>query len=280
MYRRSGRTSSGGLTYFRTQIMKIPLYQIDAFGERLFTGNPAAVCPLTEWLPDSLMQTIAAENNLAETAFFVTSGNGFHIRWFTPSVEVRLCGHATLATAHVLWQHLGCQAAELTFESASGLLRVRQSEDLLWLNFPADQLASVPLPDELSGAFAFDPLEVFRGRDDYLIVAQDEASVQNAQPDMNRIAQCPSRGVIITAPGKTCDFVSRFFAPQSGIPEDPVTGSAHTTLTPYWAARLGKKRLNARQLSTRGGTLTCILCDDRVEIGGRAFTFLSGQIDC
>jgi PhzF family phenazine biosynthesis protein len=258
--------------------MELRLYQVDAFAERLFGGNPAAVCPLESWLPDAVMQQIAAENNLAETAFYVRTDRGFDIRWFTPTVEVDLCGHATLASAYVAFHHDGCPGDVVEFGSKSGPLRVKREGDLLVLDFPVDRVEPVAVPQLLIEALGREPVETYKGKTDYLVVYGVEEHVAALQPDLADLAMVPSRGIIVTAPGRQVDFVSRFFAPQVGVPEDPVTGSAHTTLTPYWSARLGKAELTAMQLSKRQGRLACRLAGNRVEIAGRAVPYLRGTI--
>jgi PhzF family phenazine biosynthesis protein len=258
--------------------MKLPIYQIDAFTDKVFKGNPAAVCPLESWIPKNLMQKIAMENNLAETAFFVTTSQGFEIKWFTPTVEIDLCGHATLATAHVLFEYLGYKADVIRFESNSGELLVRKEKDLLLLDFPTAQFEEIEAPDELLEALVVDPEEVFKGFD-YMLVLESEEEVMSVQPNFLRLAEIPTRGIIITAQGESVDFVSRFFAPRAGILEDPVTGSSHTLLIPYWAKTLGKNELTARQLSPRQGELFCNYLGNRVEIGGKARTYLVGEID-
>ncbi len=257
--------------------MKIPLYQVDAFTDHLFAGNPAAVCPLGGWLPDELLQKIAAENNLSETAFFVPREDGYRIRWFTPRVEVDLCGHATLASAWVLFHSLAYHGDAIRFHSASGLLRVQREGPWLELDFPASPPRPCPAPDLLARGLGREPLAVLRS-DDCLALLTDEDEVRALTPDFALLARLDCRGIIVTAPGKATDFVSRFFAPGVGIPEDPVTGSAHCTLTPFWAERLGKDRLRARQLSSRGGELDCELRGNRVLIRGRATLYLEGTI--
>ncbi len=268
--------------------MTIPIYQIDAFARRPFTGNPAAVCPLDEWLPAKTMQLIAAENNLAETAFFVPlSGEeaDFHLRWFTPTFEIDLCGHATLASAHVLWNERGYAKDKVTFQSKSGLLHVRREADgKLVLDFPSRSprpLAPAEHPEVLLRALgpgAATPLAVLASRD--LVVEFAHADeVLALKPDFVALIDLGYIGLIATAPGSGgVDFVSRFFAPEVGVPEDPVTGSAHSTLIPFWAAKLGKTELFARQESARGGELWCRLRGDRVDIGGYAVTFLRGEV--
>jgi PhzF family phenazine biosynthesis protein len=266
--------------------MKLRLYQVDAFAERLFSGNPAAVCPLEDhaagpaapWLPDAVLQQIAAENNLAETAFYVRRGHRYAIRWFTPACEVDLCGHATLATGFVVFTYDGFTGDAAEFESKSGVLRVRRDGEFFVLDFPTDTLQPAPTTEALVESLGIEPAECYKGKSDYLVVCRDEDEVLGLTPDFADLAMVPARGVIVTAPGKQVDFVSRFFGPQVGINEDPVTGSAHTTLTPYWAKRLGKTELTARQLSKRGGSLRCKLAGDRVEIAGRAVPYLEGTI--
>jgi len=259
--------------------MKIRLYQIDAFTDRVFGGNPAAVCPLDHWIPDSLMQQIAMENNLAETAFFVRDHDRFDIRWFTPEIEVDLCGHATLATAFVIFNLENFPDPVIQFGSRSGILRVLKSGDFLTLDFPADKPARSSAPQELLAGMGLKPVEIYKGRTDYMLVYSDAAQIEKLKPDMLTISEVDARGIIATAPGDGVDFVSRFFAPQSGISEDPVTGSAHTTLAPYWAERLGRPELIARQLSKRRGWLKCRIAGDRVEISGQARAYMSGEID-
>jgi len=263
--------------------MLLPLYQIDAFTDTIFTGNPAAVCPLTAWLPAETMQAIAAENNLAETAFFVPKSTvgEYEIRWFTPAVEVELCGHATLASAHVLLRHLHFQGEEITFHSKSGPLRVRRHPSgRLTLDFPSrppHPLAE--LPDGLLAGLGATPVQVLAGPD-LVALFNSEAEIRALQPNQAQLALVPYRAVIVTAPGSgEVDFVSRFFGPRVGVPEDPVTGSAHTTLIPYWAEKLGKTALHARQVSPRGGELWCELHGDRVLISGYAVTYLRGEIE-
>jgi PhzF family phenazine biosynthesis protein len=260
--------------------MKLKIYQVDAFADQVFAGNPAAVCPLENWIDDDLMQKIAMENNLAETAFYVRRKNEFEIRWFTPSLEVDLCGHATLASAHVLFEHENFEGEEIRFHSSrSGALRVYREKDLLTLDFPADNFAPIEITPKLIAAFSFKPLEAYKGKTDYMLLFNDETQIKNLQPDFARIAGLTDcRGVIVTAKGDEVDFVSRFFAPQSGVNEDPVTGSAHTTLTPYWTKKLSKKELSAVQLSARKGFLHCKCVGDRVHISGKAKTYLTGEI--
>ena len=259
--------------------MKIKMYQVDAFTDRLFSGNPAAVCILDAWLTETQMQSIAAENNLAETAFIVTNDDGYNIRWFTPTVEVELCGHATLAAAHVIFNHLGDASDEVIFSSIhSGELTVRQHNKLLTLDFPADTITKVATPAALKEGLGIEPMETWKGKTDYMAVLPSENDVATLRPDIAKLGTLDARGVIVTAAGSKVDFVSRFFGPQSGIDEDPVTGSAHTTLAPYWAGELGKSELTAMQLSERQGHLWCNHLGDRVKISGYAVTYLEGMI--
>ncbi|CAN5551477.1 PhzF family phenazine biosynthesis protein [soil metagenome] len=258
--------------------MELKIYQIDAFADKPFTGNPAAVCPLTEWLSDETMLNIAMENNLAETAFYVNEKEGLRIRWFTPAIEVDLCGHATLATAAVLFNHEGFTGNKITFNSRSGPLTVTRDGDFLTLNFPTDILSEVELLSELTAPFNIKPVKALRGKTDYMLVFENESQIRKLQPDLRQVARIKARGVIATAKGDKVDFVSRFFGPQSGVDEDPVTGSAHTSLIPYWTKVLGKKEMTAIQCSPRGGNLKCVSLGDRVEIGGKAITYLIGRI--
>lgn len=259
--------------------MKLQIYQADAFAAGLFKGNPAAVVPLTQWFSDELMQQIAMENNLSETAFFIPEGDRFHIRWFTPKAEVRLCGHATLATAHVLFNELNFQGDLLEFESLSGILTVKKVEDKLQLDFPADFVQEVEPIDTFAEAFGTKPLQTWKGRTDYLLLFDSEEIIQNLRPNIQLLLSTNARGIMVTAKGNEVDFVSRFFAPAVGVNEDPVTGSAHTTLIPFWANKLDKTELTALQLSARGGQLWCTLSDDRVFIAGKAVTYLRGEIE-
>jgi predicted PhzF superfamily epimerase YddE/YHI9 len=258
--------------------MKLSIYQVDAFTNQLFSGNPAAVVLSDTELPSFTMQSVAAENNLSETAFVTGTGNTFQIRWFTPTVEVDLCGHATLAAAHVLFRHLNFKDESVAFSSRSGSLYVKEAGDILFLDFPADDISEVPAPEFLIEGLRSKPLEVYKGRDDYLVILEHQEDIISLSPDLSLVSKVPARGVIVSSPGHDADFVSRFFAPQSGVPEDPVTGSAHTTLIPYWSKRLGKRDLSAKQLSKRGGELLCRDTGERVEIGGRAITYLVGEI--
>jgi len=259
--------------------MRIPIYQIDAFADSLFAGNPAAVCPLEAWLPDETMQAIGMENNLSETAFLVPEGEGYRLRWFTPRVEVDLCGHATLASAYVVLNHLQPDWEKVAFQTLSGELEVARDGELLVMDFPPRPPRLCDVPAELVSALGIEPDAVLLAHE-YMAVYPDELTVGSLIPDMVRLAaETKEFGVIVTAPGEDCDFVSRFFAPAVGIPEDPVTGSAHCALTPYWAERLGKKKLHARQVSARGGELWCEDRGDRVAIAGRAVPYLEGTIE-
>lgn len=258
-------------------IMEIKIYQIDAFTNKVFSGNPAAVCPLNEWLNDNILQKIAMENNLAETAFYVKKDGFYEIRWFTPTVEVDLCGHATLATAFVLFHHENHTEDIINFfSSKSGQLTVTRIDDFLTLNFPTDTIKEIPITDELANCFATTPLSVIRGKADYLLIFEKEEDIVNLTPNFENIAKLDARGVIVSAKGNKVDFVSRFFAPQIGVIEDPVTGSAHTTLTLYWSKELNKTELTATQVSSRGGELKCKIVNDRVEISGQAKLYLRG----
>ncbi|BBK40151.1 isomerase [Allostella vacuolata] len=258
--------------------MIVPIYQVDAFADRVFDGNPAAVCPLEEWLSDRHMQFIAAENNLSETAFFVPEGDGFRLRWFTPQVEVDLCGHATLATAAVLYRELGYDRPEIRFHTMkAGTLTVAQDGDWFVLDFPSRPPGPIDAPAALAAALGAPPSRVLAARD-YLAVYDDAAAIRALRPDMAALAALDRFAVCVTAPGEDCDFVSRFFAPAKGVPEDPVTGSAHCTLIPYWADRLGRAELEARQLSRRGGRLRCSLKGDRVAIAGQAVLYMKGEL--
>ncbi|MCZ4280800.1 PhzF family phenazine biosynthesis protein [Kiloniella laminariae] len=252
-----------------------PVYQVDAFTNEVFGGNPAAVCPLDSWLADDLMQKIAAENNLSETAFFVPGKEGYHLRWFTPTHEVDLCGHATLATAHVIATELVRGTSEITFETRSGVLRVSCESDGYTLDFPARPPVDFADDGLVAAAIGVQPLSVLKSTK-MLAVLADEDQVLAVAPDLVKVMALPSDGLIVTAPGKKHDFVSRYFAPHCGIPEDPVTGSAHVTLTPYWSKRLGKKEMFARQVSQRGGELWVKDCGDRVLMRGAAVLYLKG----
>jgi PhzF family phenazine biosynthesis protein len=264
--------------------MQAIYYHVDAFTERVFGGNSAGVCPLNGWLPDETLQQIAGENNLSETAFFVRQSNGqYDLRWFTPVVEIDLCGHATLASAHVLWKHEGENSKTLTFQTKSGPLTVtREENDLLALNFPNRPAAEIAEPEGLLRAFGLSgaPAWIGQAQDRFLVVLKSRREVLDAAPNFSLLAGFSPGRFILSAPGENgIDFVSRYFAPDAGVPEDPVTGSAHCTLIPYWAERLGKTVLRARQISKRGGDLFCELLGERVKIAGRAVTYSRGMID-
>ena len=259
--------------------MSQTIYQVDAFTDKVFSGNPAAVCLLERWLPEDIMQKIAAENNLAETAFCVKENDQYSIRWFTPSVEVDLCGHATLAAAFVLFYHEQYKEEVIQFHSGrSGVLTVRKNGNILTMNFPSDTYTPVAVNESLTTCFNIPPKEAYKGKTDFLLVYNNEEQIKTIEPRLQNIEKVEARGVIITAKGEQADFVSRFFAPQSGIDEDPVTGSAHTTLIPYWSKTLGKKELTAIQLSPRKGYLQCKYANDRVEISGECRLYLKGEI--
>lgn len=259
-------------------MMKLSMYIIDAFTDEKFGGNPAGVLPLQSWLPKETMQKIAMENNQAETAFFVPEGDDFSIKWFSPSVEIDLCGHATLSAAHVLFTHLGYNKDKITFHSNSGPLHVWKTNGMLTLDFPADFFLEVPAPDKLLKALSFPPKEIYIGKTDYLAVYDYEEQVRRMDPDFALLNEVRARGVIVTAKGNDIDFVYRFFAPQAGINEDPATGSAQTTLMQYWSKHLNKTQLNSLQLSKRIGKFSSVIKGDRVEISGSAITYLSGEI--
>ena len=257
--------------------MKLPLYQVDAFTNRLFGGNPAAVVLLESWLPDDVLAAIAAENNLAETAYVIPGPGAMPLRWFTPKVEVDLCGHATLASADVLFRHRFPGQERLAFETRSGKLTVARRDGLLSMDFPSRPGRPVAVTEDLAAALGRRPREAYLARD-LMAVFDAESDVRAIEPDLQRLWAIDAFAVIITAPGAEVDFVSRFFSPRAGIPEDPVTGSAHCTLIPYWAQRLDKTELTARQLSRRGGELYCALRGERVDIAGRAVEYLKGEI--
>lgn len=261
--------------------MYLNIYQIDAFAEKAFEGNPAAVIPLDSWLSDELMQQIAEENNLSETAFYIPDGDGFQIRWFTPGVEVDLCGHATLATAHVIFQYEGFSGKLIKFVSPrSGVLEVELEVDgQMTLNFPTDKIQQLEIQEEIIAGFSIRPKELWRGLSDYIFVYDDQSQIQNMTIDLSELAKVDTRGFIITAPGDQVDFVSRWFGPRVGVNEDPVTGSAHTSLTPLWAEKLNKNDLTAIQLSKRTGKLSCKMLGERVKISGRAVTYMVGKVE-
>ncbi len=257
--------------------MKIPIYQIDAFTSRVFSGNPAAVCPLKMWLDDSILQAIALENNLSETAFFVPGEEPLRIRWFTPTSEVDLCGHATLASAYVIFKYLDASLESVTFKSRSGDLTVEKTGGRLTMNFPSQPPRPCPAPKALREGLGSDPVEVLSSMD-FLAVFSNEDQIRELRPDMRKLKELELRGIIVTARGNEVDFVSRFFAPSVGIDEDPVTGSAHSALIPYWAGKLGKKEMIARQVSQRGGEIFCQDRGERVLISGQAVLYLTGHI--
>jgi len=256
----------------------LKLYQVDAFTDKLFQGNPAAVSILDEWIDVDLMQNISSENNLAETAFVVSKRDEFEIRWFTPKVEVDLCGHATLASAFVVFNFTDYKKDEIVFNSKSGILKVKKKDEFLELDFPVDKLMPVNNEEEILDCVGIKPVDTLKGISDYFAVFNTESEIKNIKPDFGKIVKLNSRGLIVTAPGDEVDFVSRFFAPQLGIDEDPVTGSAHTSLTPYWSKKLNKKELKAEQLSSRGGQLFCTDCGDRIKIAGQAKLYMIGDI--
>jgi PhzF family phenazine biosynthesis protein len=256
----------------------LPLYQVDAFTAQRFGGNPAAVCPVQDWLSDERLQAIASENNLSETAFFLPREDDFELRWFTPVAEVELCGHATLATAWVLFERLDHESDSIVFHTRSGPLTVVRDGARLRMDFPAVPATAMAPSAALRAALGTELTEAWAADRDYLVVLESEEDVRGLRPDYARLAELDLPGTIVTAPGDEVDFVSRFFAPALGVPEDPVTGSAHCTLVPYWSRRLGKDRLHARQISTRGGELFCVDKSDRVEIAGECVLYLEGSI--
>ncbi len=258
--------------------MKFTIYQADAFTDQVFGGNPAAVIPLEEWVEDDLMQKIALENNLSETAFLTPFEDGFQLRWFTPTAEVDLCGHATLASAHILYEHLEYTGEVIKFFTKSGLLKVFKSDLGYCMDFPADSPQEIKPPPSLIKGLQRLPQLVLKGTADFMVVFKNQQEIENLTPDFKELLNLDTRGVITTAPGDTVDFVSRCFYPNVGIDEDPVTGSAHTLMTPYWASRLNKQELSAIQLSNRKGYLQCSLKGDRVELKGNAVTYMKGKI--
>jgi PhzF family phenazine biosynthesis protein len=257
--------------------MELTIYQIDAFTDQVFKGNPAAVCPLDDWLADTDLQAIAAENNLSETAFYVPAGAGFHLRWFTPKAEVDLCGHATLATAFVLFNLLDYAGETVKFETRSGQLAVTKSDGLLVMDFPSQPGKPCATPPLLIEGLGKTPIEVLSS-EDYMAVFENEEDVTALKPNFDALSRLSLRGVMVTAKGKDVDFVSRFFAPRHGINEDPVTGSAHCALAPYWAAKLNKTKLSARQVSNRTGYIECELRGTRVFLSGKAVKYMEGKI--
>jgi len=260
--------------------MKIPIYQVDAFTDKMFEGNPAAICPLEKWPERNLMQNIAAENNLSETAFFVKSEEGYDMRWFTPTTEVDLCGHGTLAAGHVLFNHLGFNEKYIRFFTRSGRISVKKEDDMIVMNFPSRIAEPIDAPEDLIEGLNLEtpPVRVLKDMN-YLVVLETSEQVKQIKPHYRVLSNINYAGIICTAPGNNHDFVSRYFAPYIGINEDPATGSSHTTLTSYWAKELGKKELIARQVSRRGGTLYCKYLGDRTEIGGKTKTYMKGEIE-
>ncbi len=257
--------------------MKIDIYQVDAFAEKAFEGNPAAICPLKEWIDDNILQKIAEENNLSETAFFVPDKKGIKLRWFTPAEEVDLCGHATLAAAHVLYKHLGYSESEIVFNTRSGELIVKKTTNGFSMDFPASILTKIQAPKSLAAGLGQEPKEVLSAFD-YVVVLENEDEIINLNPDLSKWLDLDLRGVVVTAPGNHVDFVSRCFFPKLRVNEDPVTGSAHCELAPFWGARLGLDTLIAKQLSKRTGVVECRLVDNRVLLSGNAADYMRGQI--
>ncbi len=256
----------------------ILFFEVHSFTQKLFHGNPAGVCPLDRWIDDDSMQLIARENNLSETAFFVPNEDHYELRWFTPTAEVDLCGHATLATAYVLFDHLGYEGEAIQFQTQSGELIVWKDNDFLVMDFPSRPAEQTDIPEHLNDGLGCEVEQVFKARD-YMVVLETEQEIRELRPDFSELEKVDCTGIIVTAPGDEVDFVSRFFAPRVGVPEDPVTGSAHSTLTPYWAERLGKSQLRARQISERGGDLWCRQSEDRVQIAGHAVLYFKGFLN-
>tara|TARA_Y100000385_G_scaffold285110_1_gene344416 strand:+ start:164 stop:946 length:783 start_codon:yes stop_codon:yes gene_type:complete len=258
--------------------VRLELFQVDSFTNKIFEGNPAGVI-FSEFLPNEVMQKIALENNLSETAFVYEEGNDYRIKWFSPLMEIDLCGHATLAAAHIYFTEINRDADSITFiSSKNGSLEVTRKNNYLYLNFPVDQYAPISIDDDLINMIGETPIEAFKGRDDIMCIFEDESIIYNIEPNKSLLKLFPVRGLIVSAKSLDYDFVSRCFFPITGVDEDPVTGSAHTTLTPYWAEQLGKDSLLAKQVSSRGGELKCVLEGDRVIIGGEAVTYLKGFI--
>ncbi len=254
------------------------IYQVDAFNNEIFKGNPAAVCPLEEWISEELMQHIAEENNLSETVFFVKTKQSFDIRWFTPASEIDLCGHATLAAAHIIFTELNYTEKVLEFNSKSGKLTVEKNEDWYTLNFPSEEVLEIETPTLLKQALNVPIIKTYKGKWKLLVELENETTISNLEPNFNLLSQLESNGIIVTSKGDLFDFISRFFAPKLGINEDPVTGSAHTLLIPFWSKKLHKKKLEALQLSKRVGILKCQYLNERVEMSGQAITYLKGQL--
>lgn len=258
--------------------MELSLYQIDAFTDQIFSGNPAAVCPLNAWLPDAVMQAIAAENNVSETSFIVSKGDDYEIRWFTPAEEIDLCGHGTLASAYVVFRWLQPWSQQIVFHSRSGPLKVLRNQDEFTLDFPMLAVTACEIPENLSHGLGLAPRHVLKNANIYLAVYESERQIRGLKPDFKQLAQFGFERIIVTASGDKVDFVSRYFKPQSLMTEDPVTGSAHCILMPYWARRLTKNRLLARQVSKRGGSILCELKTERVYLTGKAVPYLQGTI--
>lgn len=254
------------------------IFQVDAFTNEIFKGNPAAVCPLATWISDDLMQFIAEENNLSETAFFVKNEAKFEIRWFTPTNEIDLCGHATLAAAHIIYSELDYEREIIEFNSKSGKLTVKKKNDWYTLNFPSEEIEEIVTPKLLKEALNVPILKTYQGKWKLLVELENETTIKNLTPDFSKLTQLEASGIIVTSLGDKVDFVSRFFAPKIGINEDPVTGSSHTVLIPFWAKKLGKNNFEAIQLSKRTGYLKCTYLNDRVEMSGQAITFLKGKL--
>jgi PhzF family phenazine biosynthesis protein len=254
------------------------IYQVDAFNNEIFKGNPAAVCPLEKWISEDLMQAIAEENNLSETVFFVKNENTFDIKWYTPTCEIDLCGHATLAAAHIIFNELNYNKKYIEFNSKSGKLTVTKTDDWYTLNFPSEKLMEIKIPSLLEQALNVPVLKTFKGKWKLLVELENEEIIKNLKPNFHLLTQLEFSGIIVTAKGDSADFVSRFFAPKIRIDEDPVTGSAHTLLIPYWAKKLNKTKLKAIQLSKRKGYLKCEYLNDRVEMSGQAITYLKGEL--
>jgi PhzF family phenazine biosynthesis protein len=254
------------------------IYQVDAFTNQLFKGNPAAVIPLNEWISDALMQTIAEENNLSETVFYVPKNKQFEIRWFTPTCEIDLCGHATLAAAHIIFSVQNFTDNTIIFSSKSGILTVKKNEDWYTLHFPSETIEEIETPTALTEALGVKILKTYKGKWKIVCVLENEATVKNLQPNFSKLTELDYSGIIVTSTGVSTDFVSRFFAPKIGINEDPVTGSAHTILIPYWAKKLNKNNLTAMQVSKRTGFLKCTNLENSVEMSGQAVTYLKGKL--
>jgi PhzF family phenazine biosynthesis protein len=257
--------------------MKLKVFIANAFSDKKFGGNPAAVVPLKEWLSKTLMQQIAAQNNLPETVYIVPQGDDYAIRWFTPTVEISLCGHATLASAHIMFEHLGYNREQIIFHSKSGPLTAMRIQDKIRLDFPVDEPEKIPDDELINKSLGRKAMEVFKSRFDYMAVLDSQEDIEKLNPDMALVKKLPSLGIIVTARGNKVDFVSRCFFPQSGIDEDPVTGSAHVVMVPYWAKVLGKNKLSAIQLSARRGYIDCELAGDRVLMSGHVNTYLEGD---